>query len=95
MFGIIPSVVFPGVSELSLLFSPSPLQGKREGVMVVKKLDKKWVVAADQVIGMLISSVSLLITLRDIIGLNSRTKALHDIAGINYIINLLRHIIGL
>ena len=63
--------------------------------MVVKKLDKKWVVAADQVIGMLISSVSLLITLRDIIGLNSWTKALHDIAGINYIINLLRRIIGL
>ena len=63
--------------------------------MVVKKLDKKWVVAADRVIGMLISSVSLLITLPDIIGLNSWTKARHDIAGINYIINLLRRIIGL
>ena len=74
MFGIIPSVVVLGVSELSLLFSPSPLQERREGVMVVKKLDKKWVVAADQVIGMLISSVSLLITLRDIIGLNSWTR---------------------
>ena len=63
-----------GVSELSLLFPPSPLQGRREGVMVVKKLDKKWVVAADRVIGMLISSVSLLITLPDIIGLNSWTR---------------------
>ena len=42
--------------------------------MVVKKLDKKWVVAADRVIGMLISSVSLLITLPDIIGLNSWTR---------------------
>ena len=73
MFGIIPPVVVLGVSELSLLFSPSPLQ-RGEGVMVVKKLDKKWVVAVDQVIGMLISSVSLLITLPDIIGLNSWTR---------------------
>ena len=61
MFGITPPVVVLGVSELSLLFSP-PLCKGGERVMVVKKLDKKWVVAADRVIGMLISSVSLLIT---------------------------------